>query len=75
MHLFLVFYGEWEYYLLYSPRKLMNHAASSTQLTVGKQGGAFNFWLVTSQLFLPWFPDGQHSKWQILSTQLIQLEQ
>ena len=53
----------------------MNHAASSTQLTVGKQGGAFNFWLVTSQLFLPWFPDGQHSKWQILSTQLIQLEQ
>ena len=41
----------------------MNHAASSTQLTVGKQGGAFNFWLVTSQLFLPWFPDGQHSKW------------
>ena len=46
----------------------MNHAASSTQLTVG-------FWLVTSQLFLPWFPDEQHSKWQILSTQLIQLEQ
>ena len=40
----------------------MNHAASSTQLTVGKQGGAFNFWLVTSQLFLLWFPDEQHSK-------------
>lgn len=57
MYLFFVFYGKWEYCLPCSLWKFMNHGTSSTQLTMRKQGVAFNCWLVTSQLFLtlvPW---------------------